>query len=353
MGEEQVGVIVVEDGDSRRTGRPAALELVANRPIAHHVLDALEAAGVAEVCVLSSSALAARVRVCLGTERTASGLPVRYIEQDAPLDLRCALRLAASAVGRAPCVLHSASGLLSESLAPFTGLFHHETPDVTLFVHQTRSRDGRLSPASRELLHLAEFDPEREGLGLAGVWLFAPGALERVSEVVVHRGTDADLNSAAEIIAAAGGDLQVRFAEAWSRYTGGADELLELNRVALDRLRPAATHTRTNGNRIEGRVSIHEQAAVHSSVIVGPVVIGPGARVADAYIGPYTSVGAGARIEGAEIERSIISPGASVMHIGGRLVASVVGRDARIFRDFSLPRALRLQVGDGTEVGLC
>lgn len=40
-------------------------------------------------------------------------------------------------------------------------------------------------------------------------------------------------------------------------------------------------------------------------------------------------------------------------HVGGRLVASVVGRDARVFRDFSLPRALRLRVGDGTEAALC
>ena len=70
----------------------------------------------------------------------------------------------------------------------------------------------------------------------------------------------------------------------------------------------------------------------------------------DSYIGPYTSIGADVRIEGAEVERSIILPGASIMHIGGRLVGSVVGRDARVFRDFSLPRALRLNVGDGGEV---
>jgi hypothetical protein len=42
-----------------------------------------------------------------------------------------------------------------------------------------------------------------------------------------------------------------------------------------------------------------------------------------------------------------------VMHIGGRLVASIVGHDARVFRDFSLPRAMRLRVGDGNEVALC
>jgi hypothetical protein len=58
------------------------------------------------------------------------------------------------------------------------------------------------------------------------------------------------------------------------------------------------------------------------------------------------------RIEGAEIEDSIVLPGASIMHIGGRISASVVGRNARIFRDFTLPRALRLQVGDGARVAL-
>jgi len=81
-----------------------------------------------------------------------------------------------------------------------------------------------------------------------------------------------------------------------------------------------------------------------------PAIVGAGAQVVDAYIGPYTAIGAGARIEGGEVERSIILPGASITHLGGRLVASVVGSNARIFRDFSLPRGMRLHVGDDVEV---
>jgi len=98
---------------------------------------------------------------------------------------------------------------------------------------------------------------------------------------------------------------------------------------------------------------VHPTARVESSTIVGPAIVGPDATVLNAYIGSYTSIGAGVHVEGAEIERSIILPGARITHIGGRLVGSVVGRDARIFRDFSLPRALRLDVGDGGEVALC
>ena len=146
--------------------------------------------------------------------------------------------------------------------------------------------------------------------------------------------------------------MHVRMVDGWRRYAGDPVDLLEVNRIALDWLEGDLRRPTHNGNRIEGRVRIHKSASVRASVLVGPVVIGPGAQIADAYIGPYTSIGPGARIEGVEIERSIVSAGASIMHVGGRMVASVVGRDAHVFRDFSLPRALRLRIGDGTEVAL-
>jgi glucose-1-phosphate thymidylyltransferase len=78
-----------------------------------------------------------------------------------------------------------------------------------------------------------------------------------------------------------------------------------------------------------------------------------GAQVIDSYIGPHTSIGERVHVEGAEIERSIVLSGASIQYVGGRVVASVVGRNARVFRDFSVPRAIRLQVGDGDQVALC
>src|SRR5262249_21684837 len=112
-------------------------------------------------------------------------------------------------------------------------------------------------------------------------------------------------------------------------------------------------HPTGSRNRIEGRVHIDPTATVTTSVIVGPVVVGARAQVTGAYVGPYTSIGDGARVEGAEIERSIISPGASVMHVGARLVSSLVGSGAHVFRDFSLPRATRLRVAEGDEVALC
>ena len=63
---EVKGVIVVEDArlptSDIHLRRLDALEQVANRPIAHHVLDALTAAGVSEVVVASSRGVGHEVR---------------------------------------------------------------------------------------------------------------------------------------------------------------------------------------------------------------------------------------------------------------------------------------------------
>ena len=351
------GIIVVADdashsGSARTCRRPEALEQIANRPIVHHVLDALQSTGVDEIIVATSVEFVADIRDCLAAREKPGDVRLRYVEQRDPLDLAGALRLAAPVVGAAPCVAHLASGLLGEPLAPFVDRLRGDSPDAVVIVHQVPTPDEHLSAATQGMLHIAELDPDRAGLGMAGVWLFGPDTLRHVSTTAWGAGREVDLTMVAERITAAGGSFDVRLVDAWRRYAGDPLDLLELNRIALDRLETNRHPPTNHGNRIEGRVSIHENATVRSSVIVGPTVIGPSASVKDAYIGPYTSIGAGARVEGAEIERSIISAGASIMHVGGRLVASVVGRDARIFRDFSLPRALRLRVGAGTEVAL-
>jgi glucose-1-phosphate thymidylyltransferase len=161
-----------------------------------------------------------------------------------------------------------------------------------------------------------------------------------------------DISTLADRVATDGGKLRLHRTDAWWSYDGDPLDLLELNRIALGRLRASNRGRAHDENRIEGPVLVDECASVSDSVIVGPAAIGARARINHAYIGPYTSVGAGARIEGAEVERSIIASGASITHVRGRIVASVVGQNARVFHDFSLPRALRLRVGAGTEVAL-
>jgi glucose-1-phosphate thymidylyltransferase len=99
-------------------------------------------------------------------------------------------------------------------------------------------------------------------------------------------------------------------------------------------------------------VAIHPSARIERTTIRGPAVVGGDAEIVDTFIGPYTSVGPEARLDGAEIEYSIVLGGASIRHVGQRIEASVIGADAEIEHDFAIPSAVRLRVGRSSSVTL-
>jgi len=338
-----------------------ALEPVANRPIIQHVLDGFRAASINELIIAGEADTLIAVSNCLTPEDGAGELEYAICEPG--LDMAATLRSVARLVGDSPCILQPGDGLLGEPVASLVHSVTPDSPDLILPVPDLTNALGDEEPGAvngsaglgsweRTILRPATNGSSRHADANAEVAVFGPGALRRACELVGPEDR-ADLALIADRLSSAGASVRFQLAESWRRYNGDGRDLLELNRLALDALCSDVRPSLRAENRIEGRVAIHPTASARASVIIGPTVIGEGASIENAYIGPYTSVGAGARIEGAEIERSIISPGATVVHVGGRLVSSLVGRNARVFRDFSLPRAMRLWVGDGDEVALC
>jgi glucose-1-phosphate thymidylyltransferase len=97
---------------------------------------------------------------------------------------------------------------------------------------------------------------------------------------------------------------------------------------------------------------VHPTAQLENTLVRGPAIIGPGARLSHAYVGPYTAIGANVTIEGSQVEHSIVLDGAQLMHVGARIETSVIGRGARVARSFGVPTAMRLAIGNGSEVTL-
>jgi glucose-1-phosphate thymidylyltransferase len=341
-------------------GSAAPLQRVANRPIVCHVLDEFLGAGIRRVIVVSPGWSVAELQESITAEGP-SEIEVSYALHGADGSFEPALESVAGLVGASPCVVHAADGLLTQPLADLLSA-NPKVPgaDLRAFVHP--SPEGSTALSTRRLLRLVQQLPrdssaEQVGDGsvqLAGVCVFGPGALRSVGANRWWHGGGLDLATLCERFLEEGASLSLEATSGWLQYRGSTNELLDLNRFLLDSLTDERPTMAVRGSsRIEGPVVVHPTAVVQSSTIVGPALIGPHAEVLHSYIGPYTSIGSNARIEGAEVERSIILSGARIAHIGGRLVGSVVGRDAHIFRDFSLPRAMRLNVGDGGEVALC
>lgn len=348
------GIVIVPDS-TRWAGpwlgatRAPSLQRVANRPIICHVLDALAQAGVAQAAILAPADVAAEIARCVEAEGPAD-VAISHLASAPAGGGGDSLLAAAEFVGEQPCILHRADGLLGELILTTAESDDACAPDAVLLVNGAPRASGlRLVSGARRAE--TTLDPPAPS-PVVGACLLGAGVLARLSAGrQPHEAID--LATVAERIAREGGSTQVRLARHWRHFDGDAHDLLDMNRALLDRLDCEATPSPHDDNHFEGKISIHPTARVSSSVIIGPVMIGANAQISDSYIGPHTSIEERVRVEGAELERSIVLADASVLHVGSRLVTSIVGRHARIFRDFSVPRALRLQVGEGDEVALC
>ena len=252
--------------------------------------------------------------------------------------------LALPARGGTPLLVPAGSGVAgvlaaaSRALAGAAVLFHHAEGLIV----------GDLAvpaPAGCDAVVIAPEDGDVDG---APAFVAGPEA----TRVAAGLPGDAPLPVLLDALAAAGGRIEVLTLPGAWRYDGRIESLLHANRLVLDALERRVSDADLTSARIEGRVDIHPTAVIERTTIRGPVVIGAGACIVDAFVGPYTAIGERARLDGAEVENSILLPGASIRHVGARIEASVLGADASIGRDFALPAAVRLRVGRGAEVTL-
>ena len=93
-------------------------------------------------------------------------------------------------------------------------------------------------------------------------------------------------------------------------------------------------------------------AVITRSVVRGPAIIGRGARIDHAYVGPFTSIGNDVEITESEIEHSIVLEGSSLRDLSNRVIDSLIGKNVRIYREPVKPSAYRFMLGDNSEVGI-
>jgi len=328
---------------------PAPLLPVANRALLGHALDWLAQAGVREAAVVVPQELADRVRAAAAG--TSAGLEVSWVEQLPGESLAHALGDLVGFVDGEPFVLHLADSLARQGLRWLTAGTPDREADALLVVDASRQV---------ELAHVVQLRAAAAGGGVtrhqplrvdaAGVAVLSPRALEAAADLEVTAGHV--LETLVERIQQRGGRIATCSAAEWWRFRGGAEALLEGNRFALEGRRADYDMAQLVDSSIQGAVIVHPEARIKSSVVRGPAIVGARVRLRDAYVGPYTAIGEDVSIEGAEIEHSVVLPGASISHLGGRLEASVIGPKSRVFRDFRLPRAFRMTVGEGAEVSL-
>ncbi len=325
----------------------AALAPVANRPLIAHAVQTLRDAGADEVAVVADHDTAGVLRDALRNEDS-DGL--RWVEVDAPMSAAEGILAAVPVLGDQRFLLHPADGLLLRGGGGLRRALAAADWDATVSFRRRAATDPVPLRGSRPAVRMLEA-PEDGTLELDGVQALGPAFVEALRDCEPVNGRRC-LLTALDRLAGDGGRVRAGVVDGWWRYSGTSGDLLGANHDTLDALDGGPPPPDGTGSVIEGRVQVHPTAEILGATIRGPALIGARARITDAYIGPYTSIGEDAVVENAEIEGSILLAGAVVRNVGLRIEASIVGRGAVVERNFRLPRAVRLLVGDGARIAL-
>jgi glucose-1-phosphate thymidylyltransferase len=325
---------------------------VANKPVLFYGIEALVDAGVTEIGIIIAPETGGEIRAAAG-DGSAFGAKITYIVQDEPKGLAHAVLTAEEFLGGSPFVMYLGDNLLADGLRGLVASFREAEPDALILLTPVEdpSSYGVAELDGDHVVRLVEKpkDPP-SNLALVGVYLFSPSIFDAARALQPSWRGELEITEAIQSLIEDGHRVQSEVVSGWWKDTGQLADMLEANRLVLEEIETRLDGEIDDASRIEGRVSVAAGAEVVGSTIRGPAVIGAGARIDHAYVGPYTSIGENVKICRSEIEHSIVLTGSAVEDLGTRMEASLLGREVKLSRSQGLPKTLRMLVGDKSEI---
>ncbi len=326
---------------------------VANKPVLFYGLEAMADAGIADIGIIIAPETGDAIREAAG-DGSRFGIAITYIEQDEPKGLAHAVLTAESFLGSSPFVMYLGDNLLKNGITDLVESFRRSEPDALILLTPVPDPEmyGVAELDGQVVKRLVEKpkDPPSD-LALVGVYMFTPAILDAARRIEPSWRDELEITDAIQKLIDQGMRVEPHIVRGWWKDTGRLDDILEANRLILEDL-----ERRVEGelieSQVEGRVAVESGALLERTVVRGPAIIGAGARITDAYIGPYCAIAENVTIERAEVEHSIIMADSSICDLAGRMEASLVGSHVTIRRNRALPKAYRFMIGENSEVDI-
>ncbi|MFY9822570.1 MAG: glucose-1-phosphate thymidylyltransferase [Thermoanaerobaculia bacterium] len=330
---------------------------VANKPVLFYAIESIVAAGIAEIGIIVGDTRR-EIEAAVG-DGSRFGARVTYIPQEAPLGLAHAVLIAEPFLAGSPFVMYLGDNLIAGGIASLVEEFQALGCNSEILLAEVPNPEqfgvAELTPEGK-VRRLVEKPPEpQSNLALVGVYMFDSSIFESVQRIRPSARGELEITDAIQDLIDRGLDVHPHIVRGWWKDTGKLEDMLEANRIVLEGLEmPDGANRREagRGSRIEGRVKLGEGVVLVDSLVRGPVVIGDGARLENAFVGPYTSIGDRCTLVACEMENSIVLADSEIRDIPLRIDGSLIGRNVRITKTDQKPKAYRFMVGDNSEVGI-
>ncbi len=319
------------------------LTSIANRPLIAHVIDGLVTGGIESIVIASGSTMRQQLAPVMRAGEP-WGADISFFETAPDVHGWTLVSQLRDVVSDEPVLLQPADCLFTRQVTHLRDCFAADDIDLVLLVAPGPGRTAAIPKrvGRADSIRLPRDHPEGTALVLGrSVWPM----IEQLA------GESVTTQSMIQSLGAAG--LRVRACEVGEHwcFSGSSEQLLAANRIVLDAMPLHAAPARLSDDTdAVGRVVVSPSARVCRSSLRGPIVIGPDAVVSDSFIGPYTAIGSGATVVGAEIDYTIVLADAEIRYPGHRLQSSVIGEGALVSKTFELPTGLRLELSPGSSV---
>jgi glucose-1-phosphate thymidylyltransferase len=324
---------------------------VANKPVLFYGIEALVEAGITDIGIVVGDTQA-EIRAAVG-DGSRWNARMTYIEQDAPRGLAHAVQISQPFIGRDPFVMYLGDNLLNKGIVPFVEQFVHDEPAAQILLTPVPDPQmfGVAELKNGQVIRLIEKPKEPlSNLALVGVYMFGPEIFTSVSRIKPSFRNELEITDAIQDLIDRGLTVTPHLVDGWWKDTGKLEDMLEANRLILDTLERKIQGEVDEWSRVEGKVVIEPGAIIERSVIRGPAIIGARARIAHAYVGPFTAIMNDVDLRDSEVEHSIVLEGSQIHDLGTRVADSLIGKNVKINRVPLKPSAYRFMLGDNSEV---
>jgi len=325
---------------------------VANKPILYFVLENLAAANVNDLGIVIAPETGAAIRGAVG-DGAQFGIRVTWIPQDHPGGLAHAVKIARSFLGDSPFVMYLGDNLIGARITGFAQEFLAGSASAKILLKPvdnpsafgiaTLGEGGRVT----RLVEKPKHPPSN--LALVGVYFFRPAIHAAIDAIRPSARGELEITDAISQLLDTGHQVEASVIEEWWLDTGKKDDLLAANTTVLD----AWCQRRVAGkvdarSEVQGRVEIGAGSVIANSRLRGPVMIGRNCHIRDSFIGPFSSIGDGAQIEGSTLQHTVLLEHCRITGVD-RIEDSLIGRNA-VVRSNGARGVLRLSLGDDSEV---
>lgn len=327
---------------------------VANKPVLFRVIESIRDAGISDIGIVIGGT-GDQIREAVGRGGR-WGVNITYIEQDAPLGLAHAVKISHDFLGDNRFVMFLGDNVIEGGISPLIAQFANS--DWNSQIVLTRIKDPRQYGVAElgdngRIIRLVEKPKQPPSdLALVGIYMFDHHIFEAVNAIAPSWRGELEITDAIQWLVNNGYSVHPYIHRGWWIDTGKREDMLEANDLVLEEIDYKIEGYVDRDSQVGRRVAVQRGAEIINSVVRGPAIIGEGSRILNSYIGPFTSIGDNVVVENSEIEHSMVLENSEIRDIEARIQDSLIGRNVKVTRSPIKPKALKLALGDNSQVGI-